>query len=74
RIKMEEVWSILTNSFLPNLPKPTIAFYNVASIFCNALKVAEVIFPVFKNRHNKTRHSTNFSTTPKKFVQGLVIK
>ncbi|MFL0183494.1 hypothetical protein, partial [Tenacibaculum maritimum] len=36
-------WSILTNSFLPNLPKPTIVFYNVASIFCNDLKVAEVI-------------------------------
>ncbi|MFL0133188.1 hypothetical protein, partial [Tenacibaculum maritimum] len=52
-------WSILTNSFLPNLPKPAILFYNVASIFCNDLKVAEVIFPVFKDRHNKTRHSSD---------------
>ncbi|MFL0084948.1 hypothetical protein, partial [Tenacibaculum maritimum] len=48
RGKIKEVWSILTNSFLPNLPKPAILFYNVAGIFYNALKVAEVIFPVFK--------------------------
>ncbi|MFL0109606.1 hypothetical protein [Tenacibaculum maritimum] len=54
---MKEVWSILTNSFSPNLPKPTIVFCNVAGIFYNVLKVAEVIFPVFKDRHNKTRHS-----------------